>query len=52
MVESLADKDEQLWNEYRLSRKLLKPKQVLNVGILLNDLDGLLIAQFLHMLHN
>lgn len=52
MVESLADKDEQLWNEYRLFRKLLKPKQVLNVGILLNDLDGLLIAQFLHMLHN
>ena len=46
MVESLADKDEQLWNEFRLFRKHLKPKQVLHVGILLNGLDGVLIAQF------
>lgn len=52
MIESLADKDEQLGNEYRLFRKLLKPKQVLHVGILLNGLDGVLIAQFFHMLHD
>ena len=52
MVESLADKDEQLWNEYRLFRKLLKPKQLLHVGVLLNGLDGFLIAQFFHMLHD
>ena len=52
MIESLADKDEQLWNEYRLFRKLLKPKQVLHVGVLLNGLNGFLIAQFFHMLHD
>ena len=50
MIESLADKDEQLGNEYRLFRKLLKPKQVLHVGILLDGLNGLLIAQFFQLL--
>ena len=52
MVESLADKDEQLWNECRLFRKLFKPKQVLHVWVLLNGLDAFLIAQFFHMLHD
>jgi len=33
-------------------RKLLKPEQVLHVGVLLNGLDGFLIAQFFHMLHD
>ncbi len=52
VVESLADKDEQLWNENRLFRKLLKPKQILHIRFLLNGLDGFLIAQFFHMLHD
>lgn len=51
VVEALADQHEQLWNENGSLRELGKPKQILHVGILLDDLDGLLIAQPLDMLH-
>ena len=48
MIETLANLDEQLWNENGFLRELGKPKQILHIGILL---DGLLIAQPLNMLH-
>ena len=51
MIETLANLDEQLWNENGFLRELGKPKQILHVGILLDGLDGLLIAQPLNMLH-
>ena len=37
--------------EHGLFRELGKSKQILHVRILLDGLDGLLIAQVLHMLH-
>ena len=51
LVKALADQNEQLGYEHRLFRELGKPKQILHVRILLDSLDGLLIAQNLHMLH-
>ena len=45
-LKAIVPKNKQLWNEYWLFRTLLKPKQVLHVGVLLNGLDGFLIAQF------
>ena len=45
MIETLANLDEQLWNENGFLRELGKPKQILHIGILLDGLDGLLIAQ-------
>lgn len=51
MIETLANLDEQLWNENGFLRELGKPKQILHIGILLDGLDGLLIAQPLNMLH-
>ena len=51
LVKALADQNEQLWYEHGLFRELGKPKQILHVRILLDSLDGLLIAQILHMLH-
>ena len=50
MIKTLANLDEQLWNENGFLRKLgkPKPKQILHIGILLDGLDGLdglLIAQ-------
>ena len=42
MIKTLANLDEQLWNENGFLRELGKPKQILHIGILL---DGLLIAQ-------
>lgn len=51
VVKALPDQHEQLWNENGFLRELGKPKQILHVGILLDGLDGLLIAQPLNMLH-
>ena len=51
LVKALADQNEQLGYEHGLFRELGKPKQILHVRILLDCLDGLLIAQILHMLH-
>ena len=45
MIKTLANLDEQLWNENGFLRELGKPKQILHTGILLDGLDGLLIAQ-------
>ncbi len=50
LVKALADQNVQLGYEHRLCRELGKPKQILHVRILLDSLDGLLIAQILHML--
>ena len=47
LVKALADQNEQLGYEHRLFRELGKPKQILHVRILLDSLDGLLIAQIL-----
>ena len=44
MIKTLANLDEQLWNENGFLRELGKPKQILHIGILLDGLDGLLIA--------
>ena len=51
LIKALADQNEQLRHEHGLFRELGKPKQILHVRILLDGLDGLLIAQILHMLH-
>ena len=51
LVKTLADQNEQLWYEHGLFRELGKTKQILHVRILLDGLDGLLVAQILHMLH-
>ena len=52
MVKTLADEDEQLWNEHGLLRELWKPKKILHVWILLDGLDGLRVAQIFHVLYN
>ena len=51
VVEALADQHKQIWNENGFLRELGKPKQILHIGILLDGLDDLLIAQPLNMLH-
>ena len=45
MIKTLANLDEQPWNENGVLRELGKPKHILHIGILLDGLDGLLIAQ-------
>ena len=52
MVKTLADENEQLWNEHWLLRELWKTKKILHVWILLDGLDGLRVAQIFHVLYN
>ena len=51
LVKTLADQNKQLGDEHGMLRKAGKPQKVLHVGVLLDGLDGLLIAQVLHVLH-
>ena len=51
MIKTLVNLDEQLWNENGFLCEFGKPKQILHVRILLDGLDGLLIAQPFNMLH-